>query len=492
MFFAPLVRRTKGAEHQRRFAAAPCRRVGGERMLYPAIRPLKAGWSILFLRRVYMEDIMKQNDLKEFSRYTFLSVMGMLGLSCYILADTYFIAGKMGADGLTALNLAIPVYNLIHGSGLMLSMGGGALYSIAQSRNDAQKGNTIFIHVLLFWGILSVLFMGTGLFGSEEIARLLGAKGGILPMTEIYLRMILLFSPCFLMNNILLGFLRNDNAPKIAMAGMLTGSFANILLDYLFMYPLGWGMFGAVFATCLSPVISMAVMAVFFLKCRNHFRPIRLHPDGKLAGKLLLTGFPSLVNELSSGIVMIVFNFLMLRFGGNTAVAAYGVIANISLVVIAMFTGIAQGAQPLISRYHGCGEITRQNRIIRLSCITSAVLAAGVYLFLLLFADWTAGVFNSQGNAQLQEMAVQGLRWYFAGALPAGLNIVLCMAFTCTEHPQAGNLVSMLRGFILIVPMAFLLGGMWQIMGLWLAFPMTEIVTCGCALWLMMKNNRVV
>ncbi len=434
---------------------------------------------------------MKQNDLKEFSRYTFLSVMGMLGLSCYILADTCFIAGKMGADGLTALNLAIPVYNLIHGSGLMLSMGGSALYSIAQSRDAAQKGNAIFTHALLFLGILSALFIGMGLFGSEGIARLLGAKGGILPMTEIYLRMILLFSPCYLLNNLLLGFLRNDGAPKLAMAGMLSGSFSNILLDYLFMYPLGWGMFGAVFATCLSPVISMAVMAVFFLRRKNHFRPIRLYPDGKLAGKLLFTGFPSLVNELSSGIVMVVFNYLMLRFGGNTAVAAYGVTANISLVVIAMFTGIAQGAQPLISRHHGCGEIARQNRIIRLSCVSAAVLAAGVYLFLLLFADWTAGVFNLQGNAELQEMAVQGLRWYFAGALPAGLNIVLCMAFTCTEYPQAGNLVSMLRGCILIVPMAFLLGSIWQIMGLWLAFPMTELLTCLCALWLILKKRRV-
>lgn len=427
---------------------------------------------------------MKQHDLKEFFRYIIPSVMGMLGLSCYILADTYFIAGKMGSDGLTALNLAIPVYNLIHGSGLMVGMGGAALYSIAESQNDTKKGNIVFTYTLLFRGVLSVIFLLLGIFASENIAQLLGAKGKILPMTEIYLRMILIFSPCFLLNNILLGFLRNDGAPKLAMAGMLTGSFSNILLDYLFIYPLGWGMFGAVFATCLSPVISMAVMSVFFLKRRNHFHPVRLHPDGMLAGKILLTGCPSLVNELSSGIVMVVFNFLMLRFGGNTAVAAYGVIANISLVVIAMFTGIAQGAQPLISRNHGCGLPEQRNAVVRFSVRTAVLLAIFVYLFLLFFAEQTAGMFNSQGDVQLQNMAVQGIRFYFAGAVPAGINIVLCTAFTCMEYPQAGSLISILRGFLLIVPLAFLLGGVWQIMGLWFVFPLTEILTCICALFI--------
>ncbi len=420
----------------------------------------------------------------EFFRCASLSVLGMLGLSCYILADTYFISARLGAEGLAALNLALPVYNLIHGCGLMTGMGGAALHSLAMSRNDAARGSMVFTHALAAGGILSLLFFLLGVFAADAITSMLGADDAAFAMSRTYLRMLLLCAPFFISNDILLGFVRSDGAPRLAMTAMLTGSFANILLDCLFIFPLNLGMFGAVFATCLAPLISILVMSLHFLRRRNSFRPVRPRADRALTGKLLAAGFPSLVTEFSSGIVIAAFNFLMLRTAGNLGVAAYGVTANISLVVIAVFTGIGQGGQPVLSRHYGCGEQKKLRAVLRCAFVSTAVLALLLFAAILAAAPWIASVFNARNDPQLQSLAVQGLRLYFIGAPAAGLNILLSLYFACTDAPQYGTLLSLLRGFFLILPAAFLLSALLGTTGIWLAFPAAEGLTFLAALLL--------
>ncbi len=409
----------------------------------------------------------------ELMRYICLNVLGMLGLSCYILADTYFIAQWLGADGLAALNLAIPVYNLINGCGLMLGMGGGAKYSIAMEQSG--KGNPVFTHTLCMGAALAVLFVLTGCFGSSQLTCLLGADEQTFAMSRVYLRMLLLCSPLFLANSILLCFVRNDGAPGLAMAGMVTGSLSNIVLDYLMIFRLEMGMFGAVLATCLAPVISMGVQSLHFLRGNHRFRPCRCRLSAGECLRILSTGVPSLVTEVSSGVVIIVFNLLMLRLAGNTGVAAYGIIANLSLVVIAVYTGISQGIQPLVSRYTGRRDPSGAWNTLKDALWLSGGISVLLYAGLFLFADPIATLFNSEGNAQLQSLAVEGLRLYFIGAVFAGWNILLCTYFPCVGGAKRGSALSLLRGIVLILPLACLLSMWWGVRGIWLAFPLTEL-----------------
>ncbi|MEG0393004.1 MAG: MATE family efflux transporter, partial [Anaerovoracaceae bacterium] len=162
-----------------------------------------------------------------FAKYVSLSVMGMLGLSCYILADTFFVARGVGATGLTALNLAIPIYSFMNGVGLMIGMGGGTRFALT-----GNKG--VFTQALYYGGLAAVFFLVLGIFGSKFLAVLLGGDGETLDYTVTYLRTILAFSPMFLLNNILLCFVRNDGNPKLSMTAMLVGSGANVVLDYIF------------------------------------------------------------------------------------------------------------------------------------------------------------------------------------------------------------------------------------------------------------------
>lgn len=413
---------------------------------------------------------------REFLWYASLNVLGMIALSCYILADTYFVANGLGSNGLAALNLVIPVYSFIHGTGLMLGMGGATRYSMLRSQGQEKKSNLVFTHALLLVLGFAMVFVALGLFCSGPLARLLGADEAVFEMCRTYLQVLLLFSPMFLLNDCMLCFVRNDGAPQLSMAAMVTGSLSNVVLDYVFIFPLGMGIFGAVLATGLAPVISLAVLCPFFLKKRNHFHAVRSGLSLRTGGHIFAAGVPSLVTELSSGIVMIVFNSIILGLAGNSGVAAYGVIANLSLVVIATYTGIAQGTQPLLSKYYGCGDKGRVQKLLRYGVFAVGSLSLLLYVLVFAGAKGITAVFNSEGNPALAAIAAPGLRIYFTGGLFAGLNIVLSIYFTSTDNVSPANLISLLRGFLVILPMSFLLSGLWGLSGLWAAFPATELL----------------
>lgn len=413
---------------------------------------------------------------REFFRYTILSIFGTLGVSCYILADTFFVSKGLGTSGLAALNLAIPVYNFIHGTGLMLGMGGATRFSISKNQDRKEKVNRIYTNTIMIAVLLSILFMLPGIFCSGQLALLLGADRSVLEMTTTYLRWLLLFSPAFILNDVLLCFVRNDESPQLAMIAMLIGSFANIVLDYIFIFPLRMGIFGAIFATGLSPVISMAMMSPHWLRKKNTFHLVRTKIDREIVLSDLSLGFPSLIAQVSSGVVMISFNTIILNLEGNTGVAAYGIIANISLVVVAVYTGIAQGVQPLVSRSHAMGDKEQTQAMLRYSMMSMAILSILLYSLLVAFPEAVISVFNSENNMDLQSIAVTGLKLYFTSAPFVGFNIILAVFFTSMEKGLPAHILSVLRGFALIIPLAFVLSSLLGMTGVWITYPITEFL----------------
>ena len=428
---------------------------------------------------------MKESScFREFLKYSSLNVLGMIALSCYILADTFFVSKALGANGLTALNLAIPVYNFINGSGLMIGMGGGTKYAISKSQSKMKQASQAFTNAAALTALIAACFFLLGLFASAPIARMLGADDTVFEMSRTYLQVLLLFSPMFMTNNLLLCFIRNDGVPQLSMAAMITGSLSNVVLDYVFMFPLGMGIFGAVLATGLAPVISILVQSPYLLTKKNQFHLVRCRLSARLSLGIFSSGLPSLITEVSSGIVIIIFNRIILGLDGNTGVAAYGVIANLSLVVIAIYTGISQGIQPILSSNYGKGIRENVQAILRYAVTTVVILSAGVYLCMFFGAEPITAVFNSEKNQILQEIAEAGLRIFFTGCVFAGLNIILSVYFTSTERPLPAQIISVMRGFIVIIPMSFLLSAVAGLSGVWASFPATEFLVSLVGVWL--------
>lgn len=215
--------------------------------------------------------MMSSKCFRDFAKYASLNVMGMIGLSCYILADTFFVSKGLGTNGLTALNLAIPIYSFIHGSGLMIGMGGGTKYSIQKSQKNHEAANRIFTNAVCLAAVFAAFFVLVGIFFSGTIISLFGANDSVFDMSKTYLQVILLFAPAFLMNNVLLCFVRNDGAPQLSMAAMIGGSLSNVVLDWVFIFPCQMGIFGAVFATGLAPIISMLILSPHFIRKKINF-----------------------------------------------------------------------------------------------------------------------------------------------------------------------------------------------------------------------------
>lgn len=412
-----------------------------------------------------------------FFKYVSLNVIAMIGLSCYILADTFFVSNGVGIDGLTALNLAIPIYSVISGTGLMLGVGGATKYSIFKAQNNEREANRVFSHAVILGVVLGLLFLLAGIFLSGHLSRLLGSDEITLPLTNTYLKTIMCFAPMFILNNILVAFVRNDGAPNLSMTAMLAGSISNIILDYVFVYPLRLGMFGAAFATGIAPVISMVVMTGYFLKKKNGFHFIK----GKIKTAYFKTitslGIASMITEVSSGVVIILFNIVILGLEGNTGVAAYGIIANLALVAVSIFTGIAQGIQPIISTCYGKGETANIKKVRTMAMVVSLACAVLIYGVVFIFRQPLVSVFNSAGSAKLADLAEAGLAVYFTGFFFAGLNIILASLLGAVEKPVQSFLISIFRGCVFIIPLIFLLSAVMGMQGVWLTYLVAEMLT---------------
>ena len=430
--------------------------------------------------------------LKDFVKYVSSNIMGMIGLSCYILADTFFIARGIGADGLTALNLALPVYSVINGSGLMISMGGATRYSISRGNGDKQAFRDIFSHALYFTIILSILIVILGITSTKSLALLLGADGTTLAMTSSYLRILMLFTPFFMCNNLLTCFVRNDGAPELAMTGMLIGTLGNIILDYLFIFPLHLGMKGAAMATTAAPCMGILILSTHFWRRKNQFHFHIVRPSLRRLFDICALGASSLIAELSSGVVIIVFNLILLKISGNLGVAAYGIIVNIALVLISIYTGIAQGIQPIISRNYGSREYDSIKKALRYALLLSAALSVLSYAIMFLYATPITALFNKDENPILAAMAEQGIQMYFTALPFVGTNIIAAAYLSCINRPGQAFLLSGLRGFLLIIPVAFLLSFLFGMTGVWLAQPITELlVTIPAAAFLYRSVKRM-
>ena len=456
---------------------------------YPPVSLIKqraAIWQPPIFDKKQEETFVKKKSLYQ---YIAPNILAMVGMSCYILAATFFIATSQGTNGITALNLALPIYGLIFAIGSMIGTGSAIRYILAKATGQ-QETKKYFSNALIWDAIVSVIFIAAGLFFPGQVMRVMGADAVIEAIGIPYIRIVLCFTPFFMMNYAFTAFVRNDNAPHIAMAATLLSSLFNIVFDYVFMFPLGMGMTGAALATAVSPIVSILICMVHYLSPKSSVSFHFMVPSVKMLISSCSLGVVAFVGEIASAVTTMVFNFVLLGLDGNTAVAAYGVIANTALVGTAIFNGVSQGLQPLASEAHARGEEHEKHQILVKSIVTGIALAivliAGVWFFA---ADITSA-FNSEQSAQLAAYAIPGIRIYFIGFFAAGINIICAGFLSATDHAKESSIVAISRGIIAIIIFALVLPTFLGITGVWLAFPAAEAVTLLLAIFMTKRISK--
>ncbi len=410
------------------------------------------------------------SEKKLFARYVSQNILGMLGISIYILADTFFISLAEGADGITALNLVLPVYSLIFAIGAMIGVGSAIRFKILRARKD-KDAELYFSNALLWAFAIGIVFILIGILMPEKVVALLGGDERIVAVGKDYTAIFMMFSPFFMWNHICNAFVRNDGAPSVAMAATLCSSLFNVVFDYVLMFPLGLGMRGAALATALSPVLGVAICCVHLLSKKSSIAFRWAVPSAKRLFAACQLGISAFVGEISSGVTTVVFNMLILKLAGNVGVAAYGVVANTSLVAAAVFNGV------LLSDYYGRGQTESVRKVVRLGICAALMMAVLILGVVWALAEPITAVFNHEENAALTAYAVTGLRLYFIGFLFAGFNIVGTGILSAVESAGWAFAASISRGFVAIIVCALVLSALFGMNGVWLAFPAAELLT---------------
>lgn len=422
-----------------------------------------------------VENLLTGDLKKTFLHYLVTSVAGMLIFAIYILIDTLFIGRFLGSEGLAALNVALPMYGILTGLGLLLGVGGAAAMSVSLGENKPFEVEALFsTSVTLGIVCVSVLtFLSVVL--QEQFIALLGGSQVNTSMVKEYLLPLVLFSFSFVFTQLLTPFVRHDGAPVLAMWSTILGGLVNIALDALFIVVLGWGMFGAALATALASVLSLALL-VQHIQQSQLLRFKRNKVTWARIRRIISNGSASLVVEFSSGLVLFAYNHVLLASVGEVGVAGYGVIANYSLIVLAIFSGIGQAIQPLVSINYGANQLERSLTVRNMGLAVSVVLSFFFYGIGLFFPEALTRFFVA-ASPELLEITVYGIRFYFLSFFFSGLNIILAAYFQAIEEQQKSLQITVLRGFILVSIGLLILPRFLGLAGIWSAVAMAELLT---------------
>ena len=394
-----------------------------------------------------------------FFRFAVPQMIGLLFNSVYTIVDGVFIGNRLGREAMAAAAVAVPLIEILISVAIAVAAGAGVLIAARLGSGKGDEARRLFNTAAWMMGAAGLGVVLLGNLCLEPLALLLGAAPEVLPQAMAYLWYIVTFAPFQLFSFLLGGMARNDGRPKLAMTAMIAGAASNIVLDYVFMYPLNLGIRGAALATALGPIFSVLILLPHFLLRRGtlYFQAVR--PRLAEGRSILVCGAPSFLMEFSIGIVTFLYNVAVSRHGyGELGLAAYLIIGYLMLILLTLFLGMAEGLQPVFSRFMATGEEKRNLAMRRFS--TKVFLGVGVISCLLIFL---------------------GSRWfflpYFCGFFLTGFNILMISFLQATRQTGRAMVLSLLRSVILPPALLLLLPALLGREGVWVCQSAADALT---------------
>ncbi|AMO57429.1 multidrug transporter MatE [Endozoicomonas montiporae] len=419
---------------------------------------------------------LKNDPIKQsFFRYLMPAITGMVIKSIFIMVDTIFIGRGVGADGLAAISMAVPFFSFFTAIAMMIGIGGSALMSIEFGKGNYQAGQGLFVQsVLLAILVAGGLALG-GQFWLDDILALVGATGQIAIYSGQYLGIMLNFFVLYSLGWVLSCFVRNDTNPALTMYALAGGALMNIVLDYLFIMQFGWGVQGAAYATIIANLISMIILLIHFLTRRGR---LRFNLSGMGLGRIrriLTIGLPIFFIESSVAATSMVFNTVLLAKGG-LYISVYSIVLNTAVLTLFILVGIGQACQPIISFNYGAGAVNKVKETLFIGLRFAVATGFAAVAIVWLEAESIASLFVVD-NPQLVAMAAVALRYYFLAYPFMGFNLMVANLFQATERSASATVLSLARGFVLVVVGLLVIPVFLSEHGVWLSLLFAEAVT---------------
>ena len=436
-------------------------------------------------------DLGKDPVRQGFVHYLLPAITGMVIKSIYVIADVMFIGHSMGPDGLAATNIVIPYFALMFAFATMVGIGGAALMGIRFGEGKFDAGQEIFRQAIVLITIIMVMMTTGTLIWLEDIIRLFGANDVLLPLSMEYVGTLTLFSTPYAIGWVLSNFVRNDGNPRLVMNAMIISALSNIFLDWFFLFIMKWGMFGAALATGIAQLLTLLILLLHFRspKCRLVMKLVV--PNISLTKRILLNGLPTFFMEISTGLLILVSNWVLLRLGGSLYLSVYSVALNCMWFVVLMNYGVGQAVQPLVSFNHGAGFSDRILETIRLGVGLVMTLCGTAMLITLFFSREIVGAFVANPSPEMLDLGSFVLKLYGIALLPMGFNIIVTTVYQAIARSNVSSFLSLFRA--LVFPMAGLFALPWVISGeaVWGNVLLAEILTAMASLLLIDKYRTI-
>jgi len=411
--------------------------------------------------------------VKEFARFVFPSVFGMLAVSSASVIDGVFIGNFVGATALASVNLVMPLLALVFGVLIMITLGSSVVAGKFLGEKNTLEASNIFSKTGIAVSSVLAAFALITLTMPDKIAVALGARGVTIAMSSEYIWVIAWFFPAFGIAILFSQFARIDGRPGISFLGMIGITLTNIVLDFIMVAWLGWGLFGAALATGIAYTIGAAIPLFHFLGPRTKLKLIRPYGSWLIILRAALNGFSEFLNETSSGLVILLFNWILMSQVGAMGVAAFTIVDYVIYFGVLSFYGVAEGIVPLISINFGGRKPDRIFRVLILGIGLNALIGAALIALLLLWSDRLIGFFLAGDELEIRSLAVQIMGVVWPLFVFSGANITISAYFTGMHCAKQSSAIAVTRSLVLPVGLILLFWHLFGFMGAFYALPLS-------------------
>ncbi len=423
-------------------------------------------------------------------KFTFPTIAMMIFTSIYGVVDGVFVSNCVGSDAFAAVNLIMPIIMILGSVGFMIGTGGSAIVSKTLGEGKKEKANEYFSMLVYLCVVSGVILSVIGIIFTGPIAVLLGAKGSIAKDCVTYGRTVFFMLTGLFLQNAFQSFLVVAEKPKLGLFVTLLAGFTNMFLDFLFVYVLRFGVFGAALATGISQFVGSVIPIIYFAGGKNNVLKLtkcRFNKD--IIIKTCINGSSEMVTNMSMSLVNILYNMQLMKYIGTNGVVAYGIIMYVGFIFVGTYMGYAVGSAPVISYHYGAGNKDELKNLFKRSLTIIIVSSVVMTLIAEIIAGYLAGIFVSYDN-NLLELTTEAIRIYAVSYLISGVNIFASSFFTALNNGVVSAVISFMRMFVFQIVMILLLPVVLGISGIWTAVIAAEVLSVVISVMFLVKNRK--
>lgn len=416
--------------------------------------------------------------------------IGILVMSLNILIDTIFVGNWIGSVAIAAINVVLPVSFFIAALGMSIGVGGSSIISRALGAGNKDKALKTFGNQLTLTVLLTTIMVVFGLIFVDELIPAFGGKGGIFEPAKIYYTIVLygipLLALCMMGNTVI----RAEGKPKFAMYAMLIPSVANLLMDVIFIKFLDMGMHGAAWATTGSYLACFLFILWFFLSKNSELKIEFQHfgLDRPIVSEISSLGFVTLARQATVSVTYLLMNNILFNFGGETLVTAYAIVGRMLMFALFPVFGITQGFLPIAGYNYGAMKYQRVRESINTAIKYSTILAFIIFVMLMVFPESITKIFTTDPDVVRETPSA--MRWVFAATPILAIQLIGAAYFQAVGKAIPALLLTLSRQGFFFIPLIFILPYFYGETGVWLAFPVADVLATIVTAYFLNKEVR--